>query len=94
MDVKTVRFDRTAKTFSVAPLSIDEAVSGVLPYRMIVLVWKYDMDSQRGYPVDALVVPKEAKTVLTNWSFKGIQVKSGVSETLIRQRGVLGGRKL
>lgn len=94
VDVKTIRFDRTTKTFSVAPLTVDEAVSGVLPYRMIVLIWKYDKDTQRGYPVDALVVPKEAKTVLTNWSFKGIQVKSGVSEGLIRERGVLGGKKL
>ncbi|TAH51161.1 MAG: hypothetical protein EYC68_11525 [Chloroflexota bacterium] len=94
VDIKTVRFDRTAKTFSVAPLTIDQAVSGVLPYRMIVLVWRYDGDTQRGYPVDALVVPKEAKTVLTNWSFKGIQVKSGVSESLLRERGILGGKNL
>lgn len=94
LDVKTIRFDRSTKTFSVAPLTIDQAVSGVLPYRMVVLIWKYDPDTQKGFPVDALVVPKEAKTVLTNWSFKGIQVKSGVSESLIRQRGILGGKKL
>ncbi len=94
VDVKTVRVDRTTKTFSVAPLSIDEAVTGVLPYRMIVLIWKYEKDTQNGYPVDALVIPKEAKSILTNWSFKGIQVKSGVSKALIRQRGVLGGKKL
>ncbi len=72
VDVKTIRFDRLTKTFSVAPLSIDEAITGVLPYRMIVLIWKYDSDNKRGYPVDALIVPKEAKTVLTNWSFKGV----------------------
>lgn len=94
VDIKTVRFDRTAKTFSVAPLSIDEAVTGVLPYRMIVLIWKYDAETRQGFPADALIIPKEAKSVLTNWSFKGIQVKSGVSTSLIRQRGVLGGKKL
>jgi hypothetical protein len=94
LEVKTIRFDRTTKTFSVAPLTPEQAVSGVLPYRIVVLIWKYDVNTSFGFPVDALLVPKEAKTVLTNWSFKGIQVKSGVSEKLIRERGILGGRRL
>ena len=94
LDVKTLRFDRTTKTFSVAPLTAKQALTGVLPYRMVILLWKYDQKSKRGYPVDAVLVPKEAKSVLTNWSYKGIQVKSGVSEKLIREKGLLAGKKL
>lgn len=94
LDVKAIRFDRSTKTFSVGALTLEEALSGILPYRIVVLVWKYDPNVQMGYPVDAVIVPKKAKTVLTNWSFTGIQVKSGVSESLIRQHGVLSGKKL
>ncbi len=94
LDVKTLRFDRSTKTFSVAPLTPQEALTGVLPYRMVVLLWRYDSDTGRGHPVGAVLVPKEAKTVLTNWSYKGIQVKSGVSETLIREKGLLAGKRL
>lgn len=94
LDVKTLRFDRTTKTFSVAPLTVKQALTGVLPYRMVILLWKYDERSKRGHPVDAVLVPKEAKSVLTNWSYKGIQVKSGVSEKLIREKGLLAGKKL
>ena len=61
---------------------------------MVILIWKYDVQTGRGYAVDAVLVPKEAKTVLTNWSYKGIQVKSGVSEKLIREKGLLAGTKL
>jgi len=93
-DVKTIRVDRTTKTFTVAPLTERQAETGVLPYRMVILVWRYDEKTRRGFPMDAIVVPKEAKTVLTNWSYKGIQVKSGISDGLIRERGLLAGRKL
>jgi hypothetical protein len=93
-DVKTIRIDRTTKTFTVAPLTEQEALTGVLPYRIVVLIWRYDTRKKRGYPVDAIIVPKEAKTVLTNWSYKGIQVKSGVSDGLIRERGLLAGKRL
>ena len=92
LDVKTLRLDRTTKTFSVAPLTAEQALTGVLPYRMVVLLWKYDSTTRRGHPVDAVLVPKEARSVLTNWSYKGIQVKSGVSEKLIREKGILSGR--
>ncbi len=94
LDVKTLRFDRTTKTFSVAPLTEEQALTGVLPYRMVILLWKYDPQSRRGYPIDAILVPKEAKSVLTNWSYKGIQVKSGVSAKLIREKGLLAGKRL
>jgi hypothetical protein len=94
LDVKTLRFDRTTKTFSVAPLTAEQALTGVLPYRMVVLLWKYDSKTGRGHPVDAVLVPKEAKSVLTNWSYKGIQVKSGVSDKLIREKGLLAGKRL
>lgn len=94
LDLKTVRIDRTAKTFTVAPLTEREARTGVLTYRIVVLIWRYESDTGRGSPVDAIVVPKEAKSVLTNWSYKGIQVKSGVSEKMIREKGVLEGRRL
>jgi hypothetical protein len=61
---------------------------------MVILIWKYDNESGRGYPVDAIIVPNEARSVLTNWSYKGIQVKSGISEKMIREKGVLAGRRL
>lgn len=93
-DVKTVRVDRAAKTFTVAPLTEVEARTGVLPYRIVILIWRYDESRKRGYPLDAIVVPRETKTVLTNWSYKGIQVKSGVSDSLIREKGVLSGSRL
>ena len=93
-DVKSIRLDRTTKTFTVAPLTEKQAQTGVLPYRMVILIWKYNGRTRRGYPVDAIVVPKEAKSVLTNWSYKGIQVKSGVSEKMIREKGLLSGKKL
>jgi hypothetical protein len=94
LDVKTLRFDRTTKTFSVAPLTAEQALTGVLPYRMVVLLWKYDPKTGRGHPVDAVLIPKEARTILTNWSYKGIQVKSGISEKLIREKGLLAGKRL
>ncbi len=94
LDLKTVRIDRTTKTFTVAPLTEKQAETGVLPYRMVILIWRLDEQRHRGYPVDAVVVPKEARTVLTNWSYKGIQVKSGVSEAMIRERGLLAGQKI
>ena len=93
-DLKTVRIDRTTKTFTVAPLTYEEAKTGVLQYRIIVLIWRFDEQPHRGYPIDAIIVPKEARSVLTNWSFKGIQVKSGISEKMIREKGILAGRKL
>lgn len=93
-DLKTIRIDRSTKTFTVAPLTEKQAKTGVLPYRMVVLIWRLDEGTHRGYAVDAIVVPKRARSVLTNWSYKGIQVKSGVSETMIREKGLLAGRKL
>ena len=93
-DVKTIRADRTTKTFTVAPLTPEQADTGILPYRMVVLVWQYDDKKSSGIPLDAVIVPKEARTVLTNWSFKGIQVKSGISAGLVKQKGILAGRKL
>ena len=88
-DVKTVRSDRSTKTFTVAPLTEREAETGVLPYRIVILIWEYDFTSNRGTVVEGIVVPKEARSVLTNWSYKGIQVKSGISDTLIRRYGLL-----
>jgi hypothetical protein len=94
LEVKTLRFDRPVKTFSIAPLTAEEAATGILPYRILILIWKYDSATSRGLPVDAVLVPHEAKTVLTNWSYKGIQVKSGISDRVIREKGLLAGRRL
>jgi len=93
-DAKTIRVDRKTKTFTVAPLTEAQAQTGILSYRIVILIWRYDSKRRRGYPLEAIVVPKEAKTVLTNWSYKGIQVKSGISDGLIREKGILQGRKL
>jgi len=93
-DLKTVRIDRTTKTFTVAPLTYKEAKTGVLKYRIVILIWRFDEQTRRGYPIDAIIVPKEARSVLTNWSFKGIQVKSGISEKMIREKGILAGKQL
>ncbi len=93
-DLKTVRIDRTTKTFTVAPLTYKEAKTGILRYRIAILIWRFDEQTHRGYPIDAIIVPKEARSVLTNWSFKGIQVKSGISERMIREKGILAGKKL
>ena len=91
-DVKTVRIDRKTKTFTVAPLTEIQAETGVLPYRIVVLIWRYNATTGHGVPVDAIVVPKNARSVLKNWSYKGIQVKSGVSDDMIRRMGVLSSR--
>ena len=61
---------------------------------MVVLLSKYDQKTGRCHPVDAVLIPKEARTILTNWSYKGIQVKSGISEKLIREKGLLAGKRL
>lgn len=88
LDVKTIRSDRAVKTFSVSAATAEQAESGILPYRTVVLIWRYDEDFQRGFPEDAVIIPKDTRSVLTNWSY-GIQIKTGVSESLIREQGLL-----
>ncbi len=88
-DLKTVRSDRSTLTFTVAPLTERQAKTGKLPYRMIILIWEYNSTGRYGEAVNAIVVPKKARTVLTNWSYKGIQVKSGISNELIKEKGLL-----
>ena len=88
-DLKTVRSDRSTLTFTVAPLTERQAKTGKLPYRMVVLIWEYNSAGRNGEAVNAIVIPKKARTVLTNWSYKGIQVKSGISNELIKKRGLL-----
>lgn len=88
-DLKTVRSDRSTLTFTVAPLTERQAKTGKLPYRMVVLIWEYNSTGRYGEAVNAIVIPKRARTVLTNWSYKGIQVKSGISNELIQEKGLL-----
>ncbi len=88
-DLKTVRSDRSTLTFTVAPLTERQAKTGKLPYRIVVLIWEYNSTDRYGKAVNAVVIPKKARTVLTNWSYKGIQVKSGVSNELIQEKGLL-----
>ena len=86
-DLKTVRSDRDTLTFTVAPLTERQAKTGKLPYRIVILIWEYH--STGSYAVNAIVIPKKARTVLTNWSYKGIQVKSGISNELLKEKGLL-----
>src|SRR5260370_12691989 len=41
LDVKTLRVDRTTKTFSVAPPTEEQASTGGLPSRIVVLLLQY-----------------------------------------------------
>ena len=88
-DLKTVRSDRSTLTFTIAPLTERQAKTGKLPYRMVVLIWEYNFTGRYGEAVNAIVIPKKARAVLTNWSYKGIQVKSGISNELIKEKGLL-----
>ncbi len=88
-DLKTIRSDRSTLTFTVAPLTERQAKTGKLPYRIVVLIWEYNSTGRYGEAVNAIVIPKKARTVLTNWSYKGIQVKSGISNELIKKKGLL-----
>lgn len=91
-DIKSIRSDRGTKTFSIGGLTPEQYATGTLPYRIAILVWKYE--DGRGRPVDAIIVPQDARTVLTNWSATGIQVKSGISASLLRTHGVMSARLL
>lgn len=88
MDIKTIRSDRKAKTFSISAATAEQAESGILPYRTVVLVWRYDEDFKRGFPEDAVIIPNDTRTVLSNWSY-GIQIKTGISDSLLQERGLL-----
>ena len=88
-DLKTVRSDRSTLTFTVAPLTERQAKTGKLPYRIVILIWEYHSTDSYGEAVNAIVIPKKARTVLTNWSYKGIQVKSGISNELLKEKGLL-----
>lgn len=86
-DLKSIRADRNKKSFSISGLTIEEATSGVLPYRLVILLWE-DLGGW-GRPVDALVIDKHARSVLSDWSF-GLQVKAGITNSIIKEMGVKG----
>ena len=50
-DAKTIRVDRKTKTFTVAPLTEAQAQTGILSYRIVILIWRYDSKRRRGYPL-------------------------------------------
>ena len=84
-DLKAVRADRRNKTFSISGASIDEATTGILPYRIVILLWE-DLGGI-GIPVDALVISRDAKDALSNWTF-GIQIKAGITNSIVEELSV------
>lgn len=88
-DLKMVRNDRKSQTFSLSGLSVKEAETGKMPYRLVIVMWEYDAVNSCGKPVEAMVIPSDMKELLSQWSFTGIQIKTGVNRALIEQRGII-----
>jgi len=90
-DLKMVYGNRPkdATTFSFSGLTQEQADTGILPYRTVVLLWRINRDENRGYLYDGVVIPKDAKSVLPSWSYTGIQVKSSLSKDMCRHETLL-----
>lgn len=84
-DLKSVRADRATKTFSISGASVEEAMTGILPYRIVVLLWE-DLGGI-GIPVDAIVISKHAKSALSSWTY-GIQIKAGITNSIVEELSV------
>jgi hypothetical protein len=93
-DLKMIKDDRKSQTFSLSGLSVEEANTGNMPYRLAIVIWEYDAPSSCGHAVEAIIIPPYMKEYLSQWSFTGIQIKTGVNRALIEKRGIIynGGR--